>query len=128
MSPLPPRRAHDIGFSDAVSDVVDIVKHETSRRGRARGTYSFQIEIGLIVISFSFSFLAKLRGDEYSLSRCRTPTRQERHLRSRMIHPSVVSLGDLIDCSFRGWNSHIYLNQFEKGFRVRETPLPVCIQ
>ena len=37
MSPLPPRRAHDIGFSDAVSDVVDIVKHETSRRGRARG-------------------------------------------------------------------------------------------
>ncbi|KZS08153.1 Voltage-dependent calcium channel type A subunit alpha-1 [Daphnia magna] len=68
MSPLPPRRAHDIGFSDAVSDVVDIVKHETSRRGRAR---------------------AKLRGDEYSLSRCRTPTRQERHLRSRMIHPSM---------------------------------------
>nr|CAH0109633.1 unnamed protein product [Daphnia galeata] len=70
MSPLPPRRAHDIGFSDAVSDVVDIVKHETSRRGRAR---------------------AKLRGDEYSLSRCRTPTRQERHLRSRMIHPSMGS-------------------------------------
>ncbi|XP_059351423.1 voltage-dependent calcium channel type A subunit alpha-1-like isoform X2 [Daphnia carinata] len=68
LSPLPPRRAHDIGFSDAVSDVVDIVKHETSRRGRAR---------------------AKLRGDEYSLSRCRTPTRQERHLRSRMIHPSM---------------------------------------
>ncbi|XP_046452679.1 voltage-dependent calcium channel type A subunit alpha-1-like isoform X9 [Daphnia pulex] len=70
MSPLPPRRAHDIGFSDAVSDVVDIVKHETSRKGRAR---------------------AKLRGDEYSLSRCRTPTRQERHVRSRMIHPSMVS-------------------------------------
>ena len=39
MSPLPPRRAHDIGFSDAVSDVVDIVKHETSRRGRARGNF-----------------------------------------------------------------------------------------
>lgn len=38
-SPLPPRRVHDIGFSDAVSDVVDIVKHETSRRGRARGIY-----------------------------------------------------------------------------------------
>lgn len=28
---------HDVGFSDAVSDVVDLVKYETSRRGRARG-------------------------------------------------------------------------------------------
>ena len=41
MSPLPPRRSHDIGFSDAVTDMVDIVKHETSRRGRARGIVSF---------------------------------------------------------------------------------------
>jgi len=59
-SPSPTRRAmsqqqgylqhqqtHDIGFSDAVADMVDLVKTETSRRGRAR---------------------AKLRGDEFSLS------------------------------------------------------------
>ena len=35
---------------------------------------------------------AKLRGDEYSLARTRTPTRQERHVRSRMIHPSMVQI------------------------------------
>lgn len=45
MSPLPPRRSHDIGFSDAVTDMVDIVKHETSRRGRARGTKSLNLFI-----------------------------------------------------------------------------------
>lgn len=89
MSPLPPRRSHDIGFSDAVSDMVDIVKHETSRRGRARGN-----ELRCFRLSTSFQncllSVAKLRGDEYSLSRTRTPTRQERHIRSRMIHPSMV--------------------------------------
>jgi hypothetical protein len=45
MSPLPPRRSHDIGFSDAVTDMVDIVKHETSRRGRARGTLCLIIRV-----------------------------------------------------------------------------------
>jgi hypothetical protein len=88
MSPLPPRRAHDIGFSDAVSDVVDIVKHETSRRGRARGNFK-NAYLGYSCIMY-LPNIAKLRGDEYSLSRCRTPTRQERHVRSRMIHPSMV--------------------------------------
>ncbi|XP_064457887.1 voltage-dependent calcium channel type A subunit alpha-1-like isoform X3 [Ornithodoros turicata] len=35
-SPSPRRGGVPAGFSDAVSDVVDIVKYETSRRGRAR--------------------------------------------------------------------------------------------
>lgn len=57
MSPLPPRRAHDIGFSDAVSDVVDIVKHETSRRGRARGCQSKFIRLLLIfILQMTFFF------------------------------------------------------------------------
>lgn len=29
-------RPSDVGFAEAVSDVVDIVKYETSRKGRAR--------------------------------------------------------------------------------------------
>lgn len=58
MSPLPPRRAHDIGFSDAVSDVVDIVKHETSRRGRARGIFR---TISIILTSASKIFASHLK-------------------------------------------------------------------
>ncbi|XP_076066879.1 calcium voltage-gated channel subunit cacophony isoform X6 [Oratosquilla oratoria] len=64
-SPTPIRRSpsprrggpHDVGFSDAVSDVVDLVKFEMSKRGRAR---------------------AKLRGDEYTMSpiRGRSPSRR----------------------------------------------------
>jgi len=53
-SPSPSRRGgggglgpHDVGFSDAVSDMVELVRDETSRRGRAR---------------------RKLRGDEFCLS------------------------------------------------------------
>jgi hypothetical protein len=97
MSPLPPRRAHDIGFSDAVSDVVDIVKHETSRKGRARGNSTptqrkIHLQNGHSCVKCLLCIVAKLRGDEYSLSRCRTPTRQERHVRSRMIHPSMVMI------------------------------------
>ncbi|XP_022239678.1 voltage-dependent calcium channel type A subunit alpha-1-like isoform X4 [Limulus polyphemus] len=52
-SPTPIRRSssrrggHDIGFSEAVTDLVDRVKYETSRRGRAK---------------------AKLRGDEFGIA------------------------------------------------------------
>jgi hypothetical protein len=49
-SPSPSRRGlqpHDVGFSEAVSDMVELVREETSRRGRAR---------------------RKLRGDEFCLS------------------------------------------------------------
>ncbi|KAG8186479.1 hypothetical protein JTE90_009235 [Oedothorax gibbosus] len=35
-SPSPGRRGHDIGFSDAVSDVVDVFIHDTSRRARSK--------------------------------------------------------------------------------------------
>ncbi|XP_035706296.1 voltage-dependent calcium channel type A subunit alpha-1 isoform X5 [Folsomia candida] len=38
-SPSPTRRGllpHDVGFSDAVEDMVELVREETSRRGRAR--------------------------------------------------------------------------------------------
>lgn len=60
-SPSPRRSA--AGFSDAVSDLVDIVKYETSRRGRAR---------------------ARLHGDEFlrageSPLRGRSPSRRGRH-------------------------------------------------
>jgi len=76
-SPLPPRRVHDLGFSEAVSDMVEIVKHETSRRGRAR---------------------AKLRGDEYNLSnnaRVHTPTRRHRMM------PSIGMDGDYEHRNYR---------------------------
>ncbi|GAB6022011.1 hypothetical protein CHUAL_006163 [Chamberlinius hualienensis] len=56
-SPTPIRRfqspRRDIGFSDAVSDVVDIVKYETSRRGRAR---------------------ARVRGDEFNMTPLQVPS------------------------------------------------------
>ncbi|XP_076342693.1 voltage-dependent calcium channel type A subunit alpha-1-like isoform X3 [Tachypleus tridentatus] len=46
-STSPRRGGHDIGFSEAVNNLVDRVKYETSRRGRAK---------------------AKLRGDEFDIS------------------------------------------------------------
>ncbi|GFU59910.1 voltage-dependent calcium channel type A subunit alpha-1 [Nephila pilipes] len=51
-SPSPRRGGHDIGFSDAVSDVVDLVKYESTRRSRG-----------------------KVRGDEYSVHPHDSPTR-----------------------------------------------------
>ncbi|CAL4074002.1 unnamed protein product, partial [Meganyctiphanes norvegica] len=38
-SPSPRRGPHDMGFSDAVSDVVDYVKYDEHKRGRVRGVH-----------------------------------------------------------------------------------------
>lgn len=68
-----PRRGYDIGFSDAVSDVVDIVNYQSSRRGRA---------------------IAMLRGnDDYiniygSPIRGRSPVRGRQEKKWRGISPS----------------------------------------
>ncbi|KAK2721459.1 hypothetical protein QYM36_003671 [Artemia franciscana] len=61
-SPSATRKPHDIGFSDAVEDLVEIVKHETSRRGRAK---------------------AKLRGDEFHIS---PPSHSRHHSARRSLH------------------------------------------
>ncbi|XP_055947185.1 voltage-dependent calcium channel type A subunit alpha-1-like [Argiope bruennichi] len=51
---------HDIGFSDAVSDVVDLVKYESSRRERSRSRSRTR---------------DKMRGDEYNMHPNESPTR-----------------------------------------------------
>lgn len=72
-SPSPTRRPlqpHEVGFSDAVSDMVELVREETSRRGRAR---------------------RKLRGDEFSLS---SPVRFRPGYHDSALSPSTPDRGN----------------------------------
>ncbi|GBN05912.1 Voltage-dependent calcium channel type A subunit alpha-1 [Araneus ventricosus] len=61
-SPSPRRGGggHDIGFSDAVSDVVDLVKYESAHRERSRSRSRTR---------------DKMRGDEYNMHPNESPTR-----------------------------------------------------
>jgi hypothetical protein len=104
-SPTPIGRStspQDHGFAEAVSDLVDIVKYETSRKGRAR---------------------AKLRGDEWvgsptlgrSPSRHGSGSRKKRHRpwrgpveqqRSRSASPECRSPGLVLDSRSRSPSPH----------------------
>ncbi|XP_022258630.1 serine/arginine repetitive matrix protein 1-like [Limulus polyphemus] len=66
-SPSPRRGDHDIGFSDAVTDLVSRVKHEGSSRGRTK---------------------AKLGGDEFAISEEGTTYRGRSPVRSTFGKPS----------------------------------------